>query len=190
MPPAINPSYTILNLLSKICDVLHSPYDPSCQSEEYRNQLKALEQEIQAVPTTLDLDDSDSKLSTAVRLYQIASQIYLVRASQNHWETPTRIDDLIDAAFEGPVKSCTCPHFFPLFIVACEARTDEQRVAILNMIDRVKRDGRIRTVEGVKRSIQAIWIQQDLNADNDLLLDYADIMSATISSSGSIPSFV
>lgn len=101
------------------------------------------------------------------------------------------LDALIEAGFSGPNKICTsgCEHFFPLLILACEARRDDQRVAILNLVERTQRDSRIRTVRGVMDAIQSIWVQQDLHADGDILVNYLDVMSAGISSTSTIPSF-
>jgi hypothetical protein len=99
------------------------------------------------------------------------------------------LDSLIDALFNGPVKTCNCQHFFPLLILACEARKDEQRVAILNLIDRTQRDTRIRSIKGVTHAIQSIWVHQDLHADGDLLVNYLDLLSIGISSGSTIPSF-
>jgi hypothetical protein len=99
------------------------------------------------------------------------------------------LDSLIDALFNGPVKTCNCQHFFPLLILACEARKDEQRVAILNLIDRTQRDTRIRSIKGVTHAIQSIWVYQDLHADGDLLVNYLDLLSIGISSGSTIPSF-
>jgi hypothetical protein len=38
-------------------------------------------------------------------------------------------------------------------------------------------------------AIQSIWVQQDLHADGDILVNYLDVMSAGISSTSTIPSF-
>lgn len=179
-----------MNLLSEICDTLLDPRDPRSRNKEYHDRLRVLEGRIETVRIKPVSARSTPDASFAVELYQMATRIYLVRASQSPWEPPRRLDSLIDAAFTGPVKSCTCVHFFPLLILACEARRDEQRVAIINLIERTQRDAHIRSIQVVKNAIQSIWVQQDLNTDSDLLENYVGILSAVISSSDTVPSLV
>lgn len=185
----MNPTFAILNLLSEISDTLIDPRDPRSSDGEYQGHLKDIERRIKAVPVKSETAKSDPDAQFAVELYQMATQIYLIRASQSPWDPAANLEPLIDAAFSGPVQYCSCEHFFPLLILACEARKDEQRVAIINLIERTQRDTRIRSIQGVKDTIQSIWVQQDLHKDDDVLMDYLDMMSSVISSSNSVPSF-
>ena len=82
-----------------------------------------------------------------------------------------------------------CTHFFPLFIAACEARTDEQRAVIMSLIGRADVRLKQRNMEWVRSVIQAVWVQMDLHLDGDLLVDYLGMISAVISSSNALPSF-
>lgn len=187
--PSVNPTFAIMNLLSEITDTLIDPRDPRSRDEEYQDHLKDIERRIkdvhiESVPAVLT---PDAKF--AVELYQVATRIYLLRASQSPWEPEANLDPLIDEMISGPVQSCNCQHFFPLLILACESREDEQRVAIINLIERTQRDARIRSIEDVRNTIQSIWVQQDLHKDDDVLVDYLEIMSAVISSSNRVPSF-
>lgn len=125
----------------------------------------------------------------AIHLYQIATQIYLARLSQSPWEPAEDLDALVDAAFSGPIQSCSCEHFFPLLILACEAHRDDQRLAIINLIERTQRDTRIRSIEGVRNTVRSIWAQQDLHKDGEILIDYLGIMTTAISSGSAVPSF-
>lgn len=189
--PSVNPTFAILNLLSEICDTLLDPRDPRSQNEEYQSRLRDLETRIGNVPTgpLSARSPGGGDAAFVVTLYQTATKIYLMRASQSPWEPPTNLESLVDAAFSGIIQSCNCEHFFPLLILACEAHEDEQRVAIMNLCERTQRDARIRSIEDVKNTIQSIWVQQDLNKDNDVLVDYLGILSAVISSSDTVPSF-
>lgn len=187
--PSVNPTHAIMNLLSEISDTLIDPRDPKSRNEEYQDRLKDLEKRIGSISIRPTPPAANTDAMFAVELYQMATRIYLVRASQSPWEPTADLDSLIEETFDGPVKSCTCEHFFPLFILACEAHRDEQRIAIINLVERTQRDARIRSIEEVKNTIQSIWVQQDLHKDDDVLVDYLGIMSAVISSSSTIPSF-
>ncbi|OLN90044.1 Arginine metabolism regulation protein II [Colletotrichum chlorophyti] len=186
---ALNPTYAILNLLSEICDTLVDPRDPRSRSEGYQNRLKDLDRSIGNVHIISASAESTPDAMFAVELYHMATRIYRIRASQSPWEPTANLDFLIAAAFSGPVKSCICEHFFPLLIFACEAQKDEQRVAIINVIERTQRDARIRSIQEVKNTIQSLWVQPDLHKDDDVLVDYLGILSAVTSSSATIPSF-
>lgn len=119
----------------------------------------------------------------------MATRIYFVRASQSSWKLSTKIESLIDNIFAGPLPAHACGHFFPVSILACEARADEQRTTILRLVDEAKRRTQIRSIEGLRVTIQSIWVQQDLHADGDLLVNYLGMMSTMISSSNAPLSF-
>jgi hypothetical protein len=186
--PSPNPAHAILNLLTEICDTVVDPRDPSSRNEEHQGRLRALEGKLGSLSIT-PAAAADTNL-LPVNMYEISTRIYLARASQSPWELPTRLDSLIEMAFSLASSGSTCKHFFPLFVVACEARTDERRVAILGLIDSTANSGLVRSMEGLRAVIESIWVQQDLHADNELLPDYLGIMSSAISSSDVIPSFV
>lgn len=186
--PSVNPTFAILNLLSEISETLIDPRDPRSAEVEYQDHLQDIDRRIKSIPTKSDQISTDPDSIFAVELYQMATQIYLARASQSPWKPAADLDSLIESAFSGPVQYCSCEHFFPLLILACEAQKDEQRFAIINLIERTQRDTRIRSIQGVKDTIQSIWVQQDLHKDDDVVVDYLDILSAVISSCSSVPS--
>lgn len=124
------------------------------------------------VSTTFGADDA-----AAVQVYQMATRIGFIRASQSSWKQSTRMESLIDKIFVGPLPAHACGHFFPVTILACEACMDDQRTTILNVLDRAERSTGLRVMKELKYTFQSIWVQQDLHADSDLLLDYLGIMS-------------
>ncbi|KAI0459628.1 fungal-specific transcription factor domain-containing protein [Xylaria acuta] len=189
-----NPTHSILNILSEVCDVLLDPNDPRSHDVEYKDRLRALEWKVDNLPsatsTTTDSDDAEGELEFTVQLYQAATRVYLARASQNPLEPTANLDFLVDRAYAGPVQTCYCRHFFPLLIIACEARTDEQRLAILNLIDRTDKKGYVRSMQTFRAQVQWFWIQKDLHADSDLILNYLGLMKSVISSNRALPSYV
>ncbi|KAI1762882.1 fungal-specific transcription factor domain-containing protein [Hypoxylon sp. FL1150] len=193
LPPP-NPSYAILNILSEACDTLLDPRDPASRSEEYQGRLRALERRVENVHTTQvwarpdSTDSGDTAL--AVEVWQAATRVYLARATRSPWEVPADLEALIDKAFAGPVVNCVCPHFFPLFVIACEARTDDRRMAILRLIDSTEGSLHVRSRTWLKELIQSVWVHQDLHEDTELLVNYVDVVSDLISSSTYVPSFV
>ncbi|KAF3801375.1 hypothetical protein GCG54_00005531 [Colletotrichum gloeosporioides] len=187
--PTVNPTYAILNLLSEVCDTVLDPRDPRTSSTKYQTHLQDLKSRVGNVSIEAASAEPTPDAMFAVHLYQIATQIYLARVSQSPWEATEDLDALVDAAFAGPIKSCSCEHFFPLLILACEAHRDDQRLAIVNLIERTQRDTRIRSIEGVRNTVRSIWAQQDLHKDDEVLMDYLGIMTTAISSGSAVPSF-
>ncbi|KAH8658074.1 fungal-specific transcription factor domain-containing protein [Xylariales sp. PMI_506] len=186
-----HPGHAILNLLSETCDTLIDPWDPRSRDEQYHNHLRELERRIDRVVVrpTQDKYKEAPEAAMATELYQIATQIYLLRASQGPREPSPKLEALISQAYAVPIQRHTCHHFFPLFILACEARTDERRATVLELIDRTDRDKRVGSIRVIRTGIQSIWVQQDLHADEDLLVNYLGLLRAVISSSTSLPSF-
>ncbi|KAF4902742.1 hypothetical protein CGCF415_v009232 [Colletotrichum fructicola] len=187
--PAVNPTFAILNLLSEVCDTVLDSRDLRTRNTKYQDHLQDLKSRVGNVSIESASAEPTSDSMFAVHLYQIATQIYLARLSQSPWEPAEDLDALVDAAFAGPIQSCSCEHFFPLLILACEAHRDNQRLAIINLIERTQRDTRIRSIEGVRNTVRSIWAQQDLHKDGEILMDYLGIMTTAISSGSAVPSF-
>ncbi|KAI0972452.1 fungal-specific transcription factor domain-containing protein [Xylaria arbuscula] len=194
-PPVFrNRPHAILNVLSEICEVLLDPSDPRSQEIEYKNRLRALEWKVDNLPSlpplASELDESSDEVELTAQLYRISTRVYLTRASQDPREPPVDLDALINSAFAGPVRSCHCRHFFPLLIIAGEAHTEEQRAAILNLIDRTEKYGYVRSMTAFRSQVQSFWIQQDLHSDGDIILNYLGLMKAIVSSDRALPSYV
>ncbi|KAK8872548.1 fungal-specific transcription factor domain-containing protein [Apiospora arundinis] len=194
VPPCPNTTFSILNLLSEICATLINPRDPGSRDPAYLNRVKTFEGQLeQTTPTSLSEPTTSSKGDMGVELYQLATRVYLARATQSPWETPTSLDALTRAVFDSTLVTCrSCEHFFPLFILACEARRDEDRAAVLSLIERTGRNSPrgVRSVGWVRGAVQSVWVQQDLHAEGEVVVDYVGLVSTVISASNSIPSFV
>lgn len=93
----------------------------------------------------------------------------------------------MDNAFSIFEELETCQWPFPLLIFACEARGDGERMVILDLIAKTERNARVRSLESLKIMIRFVWTQDDLSEEP---IDYADKMSALMSISDSVPSFV
>lgn len=185
-----NPTYAILNLLSETCDALIDPRDPASRSGEYCDSLDLLKRRIGNVHLGRDSSSLSAHETLGIEVWQTATQIYLARASQSPREEPANLESLIDMAFEGPIRTCACPHFFPLFILACEAQSDDRRASILSLIGRTEDIPGLRSKVWLRHMIRSIWVHQDLHADGDLLVNYVGAMRAVINMNDTIPSFV
>lgn len=149
-----------------------------------------LESRAENVLSSRDLANSAADIILGVKIWQLATRIYLARASQSKGESSINLESEIEEAFDGIVMYCLCKHAFPLLIMACEAYTDERRTAILDLISRTERDSFVRNFGLLRDMIQSVWVQQDLHADGDLLVNYLGIISTVISSNSTLPFFV
>ncbi|PNH49180.1 hypothetical protein VD0003_g7958 [Verticillium dahliae] len=86
----------------------------------------------------------------------------LARFSLLHW-TKGGSSDLPPAPtdFFCPQLSF-CKQQFPIHVIGCEARTDEQRAAVLDVISRTEKMSSSRSLNYCKRILQAVWAQDDL----------------------------
>lgn len=175
----------MINLLSEVYATLQHVEPPA--SKDYQDRLASLQQRVEHI--TQNAPSASPDTAAALYVWQKATKIYLTRATQMPHTAPADLELLIDEAFRGPIQDCSCPHFFPLFIVACEARTDARRQAILELVDRGEKIGIVRSKAWLRNVMQDAWVQMDLHADEDLLVDYVGMISRVIGSAGSIPSF-
>ncbi|KAK2049703.1 hypothetical protein LZ31DRAFT_456951 [Colletotrichum somersetense] len=179
--PAPNVTHAVLNLLSDVCEGLLDPWDPRSRDVGYHANLRALERRAESISLHYGAEE-DADVVYEAEIWRIATRVYLARASQNRWEPSADLDSAIDAQFVRIATFYFCRHFFPVLVLSCEARTDERRAAIIGLIDRTERSARTRSMKGLKDLIQSIWVQQDLHADSDLLVNYHGIISNVVSS--------
>ena len=174
-------------------EMIRKPTDSLYHSDEYENSLRCLENRItNIVPLALEgISDNMSGLSTAwvatMELFKLAALIYLKRASRNFSGTSPQIDAMVERAYILLDDLETFNPAFPLLIIGCEARTDEQRMRILEHIERAMKTSSLRSFHGLKNILQHIWVQDDLAVNYEL--DYLARLDAVISSYRIMPSF-
>jgi hypothetical protein len=155
--------------------------------------LRCLEGRIANIdPSALDgISDTVSGLNAAwvamMELFKLAGLIYLTRASRNFSGISPQIDTMIERAYVLLDDLETFNPTFPLLIVGCEARTDKQRMRILEHIERAMTTSSLRSLRELRNILQQIWVQDDLAVDYEL--DYLNKLDAVISSYQIIPSF-
>ncbi|KAJ4355643.1 uncharacterized protein N0V89_003663 [Didymosphaeria variabile] len=177
----------ILKLMSELCDTV--PTKPRLETmnaqdlEEFANRIRILDWRIRNVP----VPSAAEKISSSVRLYQLAMLIYLNRVTANILHQASKIQDYIDNAFTLLAELETCKPHFPMYIIGWEASTDEQRATVLELLGRTKKDPSSRSMFHVEVLVQAGWTQDDL-AEGEL--NYWDKVTTLISVCSTMPSFV
>jgi hypothetical protein len=168
-------------------------------SVKYRRELDALEYELESIfngkhveeDNRVDLSDvtSPSKREIAVlEIYRLATLIYLERASRNFSGSSPKLTAWANEAFDLLARLETCRHAFPIFIVACEARTDEQKIIIIDCLENSTRDGKpVLGFSAVRDMVQTAWALEDLETEQEV--DYLAKMDIVVSGCDIMPSF-
>lgn len=123
---------------------------------------------------TQRLDPSDAnglpvheqtRILTTAELYRIAAFLYLQRTGECTQNQDVR-SMYLEHAFQAlnNLKVCTSP--WPLFVIACETENDQQRIMILQTLDRMDNERHIGNVFVLRDIIESFWKQQDLQADS------------------------
>jgi hypothetical protein len=186
-------SHKIVQHLYITFEIIQAPTNSSYHSTEYENSLRCLETKItNIVPSALEgMSDTVSGLNTAwmatMELFKLAALIYLKRASRNFSGTSPQIDTMAERAYVLLDDLEAFTPVFPLLIIGCEARTDEQRMKILEHIERAMITSSLRSLHGLRNILQQIWVQDDLAVDYEL--DYLSNLDAVIGSYQIMPSF-
>lgn len=123
-------------------------------------------------------------------LHRLACLIYVNRAVHCVSGTEFHHRRLVREGILLLTEMITCQNAWPLFIIACEAVSDDQRLAILDVFDQSRQDRRRRSshIHFIQHLVEAVWNQHDLNAENQV--DYLTIFDAVIGGVPFIPLFV
>lgn len=186
----------MLSLLSQVCDAVSSSVIPSHTShsvDDYRDFLRVLDWRIRSLPISPTSDDDEythiiDEQILIMHLYQLSLLLLLNRSSNGLIDKPIKTQQLIDRAFSIFARLSSCKQQFPVHVIGCEARTDEQRVLILDIISRTENMSSSRSFNYTKKILQAVWAQDDLRDGNNL--GYRDKLTWVISHCMIVPAFV
>lgn len=105
------------------------------------------------------------KIENTAELYRLGALIYLHSILSIPSDSDT-IQDLVNKALEILTRNGICTSPWPLFIAACEVVSDEQRIQILDVLEDMQSERRIRNLEIVRGIIETVWKQMDLAEGN------------------------
>lgn len=131
--------------------------------------------------------EEGSCVASGIELCKLAALVYLERATGGFSEKKSKASQRIERAFSIFSRLEACERQFPLLIFACEAHSDEQRITILDLIARTRKNSPVRNLDFIKSMIRSIWIQNDV-ADQEI--GYVDKLSVILSTSEGFPTFV
>ena len=171
----------ILGLLSEIYDSVSVETTSFGMSDDHREYLKILDWRIRSIPKADAMDEA----------FELATLVYLNRVSGPLLDDqPLRTQQRIDKAFAVLSQLSSCERQFPVFVLGCEARTDNQRAIVLDLISKTEDNVASRSFNQVKLLLEAIWAQDDLVDGQHGDLSYWDKLSSTMSRCANPPCFV
>lgn len=178
--------------IAAVCNILVEPHDPRAQTTEYQSQLRSLKGALisNPVPKTT-VTESDEGDDIIAELYQLATLVYLCNGSASPCMRDRQLDAMIDRAFYLIRKLSTCERSFPLIILGSEARNDEERMLLLELIHRTEAKHNDSSLMRIKAGLEMVWSQRDLEADEDEYsnLSYLHTLDTVISSACTLPFF-
>ncbi|KAK7888333.1 hypothetical protein LTR67_008679 [Exophiala xenobiotica] len=106
------------------------------------------------------------RIQDTAKFYHLAALIYFRRQVLRIPPPSRPIQSLVESALAliARMEICTSP--WPLFVVACEVRTDEQRLHILQTLKKMELHRRIGNIGVTRAIVEALWKQQDLAPDD------------------------
>lgn len=190
-----SPTLATLELLSDVCDAIATRPPNTLTPEDvnnYKGFMRLLDWRIRNIQASHATgkemeEDGAGEERTLVELYQLAILVYLNRVSGNIFGQGKKVQEHVEKGLSIFAQLDSCERQFPIFILGSEARTDEQRTSVLNLIDRTEKRSSSRSLNHVRLLILAVWAQDDL-ADKEV--NYWDKMSAIISRCSILPSLV
>ncbi|KAM0444331.1 hypothetical protein ACHAO4_010283 [Trichoderma viride] len=183
---------TVLEPIAAVCDILVEPHDPRAQATEYQSKIHSLESTLinNPVPKTTIIESDDGE-DIIAELYHLATLVYLFNGSASSCTLNHQLDGLIDRGFYLIRKLSTCERSFPLLILGSEARNDEERMLLLELIHKTGAKHNDSSLMRIKAGLEMVWSQRDLEADEDEYseLSYLHRLDAIISSACTLPFF-
>lgn len=145
----------------------NTPEEQARRQEEWHrveNQIATLTQRLDH-RAAIQLSVSEQvRIQTTAELYRIAAFLYLQRTC-NTADAEQLRSIYMEQAFKAlhSLEICTSP--WPLFVIACETETDEQRIEILQILDRMDDTRNIGNILVLRNIIETFWKRKDLQAD-------------------------
>ncbi|KAH8175216.1 fungal specific transcription factor domain-containing protein [Sarocladium implicatum] len=186
--------WPLADIFEDVVDSSHPLYhDPA-----YREGLRKLEVALESTINGRYVEVKDRKdfsvlhstedlgLAT-LETYRLAALIYLERSSTNFSGRSAKLDAWADEAIKLLCTIGSNKHGFPLFVVGCEARTDEQRVAILECIEKAQGRHPFGRLLMLEEMLHSAWALMDLETEQDV--NYLAMLDVVVSGCETMPSF-
>ncbi|KAK4447273.1 fungal-specific transcription factor domain-containing protein [Podospora aff. communis PSN243] len=196
-------SLELLDLLSQTISAVYDRTDPRHLSPSHLSTLRTLDYRIKNLVQvtrveSISSNSSDSPERTshshnAALFYRLAVHIYLLRVAQGLPLSSPKVHSLIDSAFETLSLLPYCERPWPLFVVALEARTEDERRLVLDKIEAGVKAKPFGNMCAAREMVTRAWVQKDLAMDGSGFGegegDMSGVYNAAVRGLGGMPSF-
>jgi hypothetical protein len=172
----------MLNLVSEVFDIILHP-----SRVNDKNLLTILEWKIRQIPVIEEPCELTMEDSRCLEVFQLALLVCLERASGRknfHAQSKT-----VAKAFTLFSQAKTFPRQFPLLIIGAEARSDEDRMTVLDLMERTEEANGV-SMGATRGILMGMWAQDDLQEGDGGAVGYAQKIGAVIGSREGLPSFI
>ncbi|KAL4875385.1 fungal-specific transcription factor domain-containing protein [Aspergillus karnatakaensis] len=194
------PVYSLLSLLSQVCDAVSSARRANghpttvTSMDDHKSFLEILDWRIRSLSMP-DVPDTShhppDEFNQLLQLYQLAILIFFNRCFPSLLDQPLRTQQHIGKGFSVLSLLSSCRQQFPIYVIGCEAQTDEQRAVVLDAISRTEKSStHSQSLNYCRRILEAIWAQDDLAGGKSLRLSYCERMTSVMSQCSIVPIFV
>lgn len=121
-----------------------------------------------------------------MQLYKLSALITLERQSTNFSGQSKELDSWVKTAFQLMQQLPELEQPFPLFIVGCEARSDEDRSVVLELMARTKLMEKSANLQFLAHIMKSVWVQDDLAEE---IIDYGLKQRSIFGAMNMVPSF-
>jgi hypothetical protein len=185
-------SAEVLNVIAKICDHVRERDDPRLDMTETTEALNSLERRLICTKPYINHENEselsilDQDVMDVAELYRLAGLIYLYRAGKKFSSSKPNVKLAVDDGFKIAARLGTCTRAFPLVILGCDARCDDDRIIILELFRKTQNNRKVGNLTRAQQFIEAFWAQDDMHPTE---LDYVTKLDGIISQSKDFPSF-
>lgn len=146
---------------------------PRTELVEFEKHLLSLHQFLTPQDSHSLVTENDPSILDTAELYRIAALVFLERVCRRRPRYAPEVEHLVKAGLTILQRLKVCAVMWPLFIIACEAETDEQRRIVLATFNISKKFRKAGNISWVQKLTEAVWKQDDL-------LTYSTIASTTV----------
>lgn len=158
----------LMGIVSKLNETI--PTDGSMELAPSRDEvLFPLEQRLRSLRQILTppglifpITGNESSVLDTAELYRIAALIFLERACRRRPRYAPEVEHLVEIGFTILQRLKVCAVMWPLFIVACEAQTDEQRTLAIETFEASRKVRKAGNISLIQKLTEDVWKQDDL----------------------------
>ncbi|CCF32252.1 hypothetical protein CH063_00776 [Colletotrichum higginsianum] len=178
-----------LHLLSEVAAEVLPSTDPASHTEKYKGRIAQLKRRARDLEVPTPSDPRIQRAAAKAEVFRASTLVYLSRATNSDLIRPSELCLLVDRSLSLMQHMSPCERPLPLLILGCEARTDVERLRVLDLVSSTENTPPDRELHYIRILLHALWTQDDLHAEDNVEPDYMEKLSVVFSASSLLPHF-